>query len=51
MVHLTLAISDFMLMLLGAALWAGAGIVGAGVAGLAGIGAVVLAVRRWRRPR
>lgn len=51
MVHLTLAIGDFLLILLGAALWTGGGIVAAGLAGLGAIGGIVLAVRNWRRMR
>jgi len=50
-VHLTLAIGDFLLILLGAAFWIGGGIVAAGVAGLGAVGAVICLVRKRRRLR
>lgn len=49
MIHLTLAVGDFMLILLDAALWIGGGIVAAGLLGLGVIGGVAVAVRRWWR--
>ena len=51
MVHLTLAVGDFMLILLGAGLWIGAGIVGAGLLGLGAIGGAAFAIRHRRRER
>lgn len=51
MVHLTLAIGDFLLILLGAAFWIGGGIVAAGLAGAGAIGATICLVRKRRRPR
>ncbi len=51
MVQATAAIADFMLMLLGSALWVGGGIVGAGAAGLGAVGGAAWWVRRRRRRR
>lgn len=51
MVNATLAISDFMLMLLTSALWVGSGVVGTALLGLAACGGLCLAVRHWRRMR
>jgi len=51
MVHLTLAIGDFLLILLGSALWIGGGIVLGGVLGLGAIGGIFFAVRKRRRLR
>lgn len=51
MVHLTLAVGDFLLILLGAALWIGGGIVAVGLLGLGAIGGIFLAVRKRRRLR
>lgn len=51
MVHLTLAIADFMGILIGAALWAGASIGGLLLAGLALLGGSVWLVRRMLRRR
>jgi hypothetical protein len=49
MVHLTLAIADFMMILIKAALWAAASIGGAVVLGLLALGGVVWCVRRMLR--
>jgi hypothetical protein len=49
MVHLTLAIADFMTILITAALWAAASAGGLIVLGLAALGAVVWGVRRLMR--
>ncbi len=51
MVHLTLAVGDFLLILLGAALWIGGGIVAAGLAGLGALGGLWWMVRKRRGPR
>ena len=51
MVHLTLAVGDFLLILLGAAMWIGGGIVAAGLLGLGTIGGIFWAVRKRRRLR
>lgn len=51
MVHLTLAIADFMIILITAALWAAASAGGAVVLGLAALGGVVWGVRRLVRRR
>jgi hypothetical protein len=49
MVNATLAIGEFMLMLVSAALWVGGGFLLAGLAGLGAIGGVAVAAwRRWR---
>lgn len=49
MVHATAAIGDFMLILLGSALWVGGGIVATGLVGLGAVGGLACAIRRWRR--
>lgn len=51
MVHLTLAIADFMIILITAALWAAASAGGAVVLGLAALGGLVWGVRRLVRRR
>ncbi|HET8612341.1 MAG TPA: hypothetical protein VFL92_06200 [Sphingomonas sp.] len=51
MVHLTLAIADFMMILITAALWAAASAGGAVLAGLATLGGCFWCVRRWRKRR
>lgn len=51
MVSATLAISDFMLMLLTSAFWVGGGIVCIGLLGLGTIGGLALAARHWWRMR
>ena len=51
MLHLTLALGDFMLILIGAAMWIGAGIAGVGLLGLGAIGGAAFAIRRHRRER
>lgn len=51
MVHLTLAIADFMMILITAALWAAASAGGAVLLGLAALGGVVWGVRRLVRRR
>ena len=51
MVNATLAISDFMLMLLTSALWVGSGILGAGVLFMVACGGLVIMARRWWRAR
>ena len=51
MVHLTLAIADFMMILITAALWAAASAGGAMLLGLAALGGVVWGVRRAIRRR
>ena len=51
MLHATLAISDFMIILLGSALWVGGGILAAGLLGLGTAGGLFLAARRWWRMR
>ncbi len=49
MVHLTLAIADFMMILITAALWAAASAGGMILLGLAALGGVVWGVRRLLR--
>jgi hypothetical protein len=49
MVHLTLAIADFMMILITAALWAAASIGGMVVIGLLALGGVAWGVRRMMR--
>lgn len=49
MVHLTLAIADFMGILIGAALWAGASIGGAVLVGLGLVGGLAWGGRRLLR--
>jgi hypothetical protein len=49
MVHLTLAIADFMGILIGAALWAGASIGGAVLGGVMVLGGAIWLVRRAMR--
>ncbi|WP_420142336.1 hypothetical protein [Sphingomonas sp.] len=51
MVNATLAIGEFMLMLVGAALWVGGGFLLAALAGIGAIGGVAFAARRWLRAR
>jgi len=51
MIQATTAIGDFMLMLVSASLWVGAGIVGMGLIGLGAIGGIAFAARRWWRLR
>jgi hypothetical protein len=50
-VHLTLAIADFMMILITAALWAAASAGGVVLIGLAALGGVVWGVRRMVRRR
>jgi len=47
----TLAISDFMLMLLTSALWVGSGVVVVALLGLGCAGGLVMCARRWWRAR
>lgn len=49
MVHLTLAISDFMLMLISAVFWTGAGFAGWGLLGAGAIGGIAWWAKRRRR--
>jgi hypothetical protein len=51
MVNATLAIGEFMLMLVSAAVWVGGGILLAGLAGLGALGGAVFVARRWWRTR
>lgn len=51
MVNATLAISDFMLMLLTSALWVGSGVLGAALLGLVTCGGLCVAARHWWRSR
>ena len=51
MVGATLAISDFMLMLLTSALWVGSGVAGVALLGLGCAGGVYVAARHWWRSR
>ena len=51
MVQAFAAIADFMVILLGSALWVGAGIVGIGALGLGAVGGAFLVARRWWRLR
>jgi len=50
-VNATLAISDFMLMLLTSALWVGSGVIGAVLLGLTACGGLAIAARHWWRTR
>jgi hypothetical protein len=50
-VNATLAISDFMLMLLTSALWVGSGVIGAALLFLAACGGLCIAARHWWRTR
>jgi len=50
-VNATLAISDFMLMLLTSALWVGSGVIGAGLLALVTCGGLAIAARHWWRAR
>ena len=50
-VNATLAISDFMLMLLTSALWLGSGVIGIVLLGLATCGGLCIAARHWWRSR
>ncbi len=49
MVHLTLAVGDFMLLLLTSAGWVAAGIAACAAAGLGAAGGLISIARRWRR--
>jgi hypothetical protein len=49
MVGATLAISDFMLMLITSALWVAGGLLCAGMLGLGAIGGLAIVARRWWR--
>jgi hypothetical protein len=51
MVNATLAISDFMLMLLTSALWLGSGVIGVVLLGLSACGGLFIAARHWWRMR
>ncbi len=51
MVGATLAISDFMLMLLTSALWVGSGVIGAALIFLVACGGIAIAARHWWRTR
>ena len=51
MVNATLAISDFMLMLLTSALWLGSGVIGIVLLGVAACGGIAIAARHWWRAR
>ena len=51
MVNATLAISDFMLMLLTSALWVGSEVIGTVLVGLATCGGLCIAARHWWRTR
>ena len=51
MVGATLAISDFMLMLLTSALWVGSGVVVVALLGLGCAGGLGMCARRWGRAR
>ena len=51
MVSATLAISDFMLMLLTSAFWVGGGALCIGLLGLGAIGGLAMAARHWWRIR
>jgi hypothetical protein len=51
MVNATLAISDFMLMLLTSALWVGSGVLAVGLIGLVACGGLAIAARHWWRTR
>ena len=51
MLGVTLAISDFMLILLSSVLWAGAGIAGVALLGIGAVGGLAVAARRiFRHP-
>ena len=49
MIHLTLAISDFLLILISAGAWAGAGLAGEVLLALAALAGIALLVRRFLR--
>jgi hypothetical protein len=51
MVGATLAISDFMLMLLTSALWVGSGVAVVALLGLGCVGGLAVCARRWWRAR
>jgi len=51
MVNATLAISDFMLMLLTSALWVGSGAIGIALLALVTCGGLAIAARHWWRTR
>jgi len=51
MVNATLAISDFMLMLVTSALWVGGAILCMGLLGIGTIGGLAIAARHWWRTR
>jgi len=51
MVGATLAISDFMLMLLTSALWLGSGVAVIALLGLGCVGGLAYAARHWWRAR
>jgi len=51
MVGATLAISDFMLMLLASALWLGSGVALIVLLGLGCVGGLAMYARRWWRTR
>jgi hypothetical protein len=51
MVNATLAISDFMLMLVTSALWVGGVVLGTGLAGIGALGGLAIVARRWWRMR
>ena len=51
MVGATLAISDFMLMLLTSALWVGSGVILVALLGLGCVGGLAIYARRWWRAR
>jgi hypothetical protein len=50
-VSATLAISDFMLMLLTSAFWVGGGVLCIGLLGLGAVGGLAIAARHWWRMR
>jgi len=50
-VSATLAISDFMLMLLTSAFWVGGGVLCIGLLGLGAIGGLAMVARHWWRMR
>ena len=49
MVGLTLAIGDFMMLLISAVLWTGGGFALIGLAGVGAVGGIALLARRLRR--
>jgi len=51
MLNATLAISDFMLILLTSALWVGSGVIGAALLFLTACGGLCIAARHWWRTR